>query len=359
MPAFHQTETVVHTLMRRAHRFARFSGLCTFGLLSVSALAAATVASFPPGTLLENVAVASSGNLFVTAIDSGTVFNVSPSGSSNLFGQVSGPLLGVAFNADGTLFAAGRSSLYRFAANGMASLAANIAGAADLNGVALLMPGVFLVADDVASTIWKVDVNTGSSSAWLSGGLLVPSPGGLPIGPNGIKLYGGAVYVSNTGAGTILRVPVLTDGSAGTPEVYASSLSADDFAFASDGSLFAATELGQIVHLRPNGDRTTISTGTLGDAAVGFGRTPADSQSIYVVNNGGAYLDLPGGPEQASVVRLDVGATGVVPELQAVPEPSSFRLLVIAGIIVVLCSGYKIHSKFKATPPQTPLTDSE
>jgi hypothetical protein len=42
-------------------------------------------------------------------------------------------------------------------------------------------------------------------------------------------------------AGTLLENVAI--GSAGTPEVYAWSLPADDFAFASDGSLFAATEL--------------------------------------------------------------------------------------------------------------------
>ena len=62
------------------------------------------------------------------------------------------------------------------------------------------------------------------------------------------------------------------------------------------------------------------------DAAVAFGRTAADSNDIYVVNNGGAFLNLPGGPEAASIVRIDVGIRGVVPEQQVVPEPSSLGL---------------------------------
>jgi hypothetical protein len=100
----------------------------------------------------------------------------------------------------------------------------------------------------------------------------------------------------------------------------------DDFAFGSDGSIFAATQIGEIIRLHPDGSRTTLATGTLGDAALAFGRTAADSQDIYIVNNGGAFLGLPGGPEAASVVRLSTDTTGVVPEQQVVPEPATLWL---------------------------------
>ena len=39
--------------------------------------------------------------------------------------------------------------------------------------------------------------------------------------------------------------------------------------------------------------RTSLATGTLGDAAMAFGRTAADRHEIYVVNNGGAFLSSP------------------------------------------------------------------
>src|ERR1043166_6755456 len=184
-----------------------------------------TIVTYAPGTILENIAIAPSGDLFVTAIDTGTIFQVSPSGSSRVFGDVQGDLLGLAFDTDGTLVAAGGFSknVYRFSPDGTPSLVVNIPEAGDLNGVARLCPGTFLVADDAAATVWEVNVNTGTALAWLTGGLLAPPPNGLPIGANGVKVFRGAVYISNTGAGTILRVPVMRDGSAGTPEVYASS----------------------------------------------------------------------------------------------------------------------------------------
>jgi hypothetical protein len=109
-----------------------------------------------------------------------------------------------------------------------------------------------------------------------------------------------------------LRVPIAWDGSAGTPEVYASSFPADDFAFGTDGSIFAAHQEGSITRLKPNGTRTTIPTGTLGDAAVAFGHTLFDFRDIYVVNNGGAFLGLPDGPLAASIVRLVTNVPGAL-----------------------------------------------
>ena len=97
-----------------------------------------------------------------------------------------------------------------------------------------------------------------------------------------------------------------------------------------------ATQIGEIIRLRPDGLRTTLPTGTLGDAAVAFGRTTGDLQDIYIVNNGGAFLGLPGGPEAASVVRLPTDTTGVVPESQAIPEPSSLWLSGAGSGVVLL-----------------------
>ena len=269
-----------------------------------------TIATYPAGTLLENIAIGPAGDLFVTAIDSGTIFRVSPTGSSRVFGQVQGPLLGLAFDTDGTLFAVGGTSVYQFGKDGTPSLVMNIGGAQSLNGVALLGRGTFLVADDSAATVWMVDVHARTAHAWLTGGLLAPPANGLPIGPNGVKLFRGAVYISVTGAATLLRVPVMRDGSAGTPEVYASSFQVDDFAFGLDGSVFAATQSGNIIRLHPNGRRSMMPTGTLGDAAVAFGHTLFDCFDIYVVNNGGAFLGLPGGPLPASIVRLVTNVPG-------------------------------------------------
>jgi sugar lactone lactonase YvrE len=288
-----------------------------------------TITTYPAGTILENIAIAPTGDLYVTDLGSGSIFKVSPSGSSALFGSVPETAAGIAINTDGTLVTASGTSLYKLAADGSATLAADVAGAAFLNGLALFQANMVLATDDTANTIWKIDLLTGGSQAWLNSPLLLPDPS-FPIGPNGIKLFGGAAYISVTGAGTILKVPILADGSAGTPQVYASNIAVDDFAFGADGSLFAATQTGAIVRIYPNGTRVFIPTGTLGDAAVAFGRTSSDRSDLYVVNNGGAFLGLPEGPGEASIVRLSTDTIGVTPESQVIPEPSAFVLTAIA-----------------------------
>ena len=163
-------------------------------------LGAATIKTYSPGTVLENIAISSTGDLFVTSLFEGIVYQVSPSGSSAVFGQVPGELAGIAFGADGTLVGAGQKSFYRFAPDGTSSLVTNVAGAGYLNGVTPFRPDTFLVADDGAATIWNIDLSTGGATAWLVHDLLAAPPNGLPIGSNGIKLFGGAAYISHGGS---------------------------------------------------------------------------------------------------------------------------------------------------------------
>jgi hypothetical protein len=107
--------------------------------------------------------------------------------------------------------------------------------------------------------------------------LLEPNNSDLPIGPNGVKIFNNMVYITNTGAGTMIRVPILADGSAGVPSVYASGLGLDDFAIGTDGSLFLATQVeNSVIRLFPDGTQTIIGTaadGLLGDSSLAFGRT--------------------------------------------------------------------------------------
>lgn len=309
-------------------------------LLCSHVLAAEVVAIYPTGTNLESIAVSPGGDLFVTSVNDGIVYDVSPSGSSRVFAQLPDIAIGAAFSSDGILLVSSGASLYRFDTSGTPSLAANIPGAVDLNGLTAFRNGTVLVADDAAATIWQVDPKTGASHAWLSGGLLEPNNPDVPIGPNGVKVFNNAVYITNTGTGAIIRVPILADGSAGIPTIYASGFSLDDFAFASDGSMFLATQVGNsVIRLFPDGTTTTIATdadGLLGDSALAFGRTAADSQDIYVVNNGGAYEGLDG---SGTVVRLNAGIAGVAPELQAAPEPSTLALVCAFGLAFATCRG--------------------
>lgn len=58
------------------------------------------------------------------------------------------------------------------------------------------------------------------------------------------------------------------------------------------------------------------------------------------MNNGGAYEGLPEGQHAATIVRLATGITGVVPETQAVPEPSTIWLACSGAAVVLLLHNF-------------------
>ena len=311
-------------------------------LFVTTLLTGAPLATFPPpGGALENINVAPSGTIYTSAVDNGNLYATTPGGTKNLFAQVPPTLRGLSRDLDGTLVGVSSTGFYRFGSDGSASLVTQVAGSQFLNGVTLFSAGTFLIADSRTATLWQVNLTSGTARPWLTDTLLGAVPGATSqVGANGVKLYGGAVYVSNTSSASVLRIPINADGSPGQIQTYASNLQLDDFAFAADGSIFGATQGGNsVVRLTANGQRSIIATaadGLFGDAALAFGRTAADAQDIFVISNGGSFLNLPGGPQPGSIIRFDVGIAGVTPESQAVPEPSAFLPagLLAIGLIV-------------------------
>lgn len=133
------------------------------------------------------------------------------------------------------------------------------------NGLALdAAHGYLYVADSVLSTVWRIPVTGGRAIAWATGPALAPAG---YLGANGIKVWGGAVWVSNTDHGTAVRIPVTRHGTTGWARVVASGLGGiDDFAFTGRGdTLIAALDQPNMVALvRPNGTHTIVLTATDG-----------------------------------------------------------------------------------------------
>jgi hypothetical protein len=67
-----------------------------------------------------------------------------------------------------------------------------------------------------------------------------------------------------------------------------------------------------------------------------IGLTGADLNSIYVVNNAGAFLGSPDSPGEASIVRLSTDTFGVILRLRSTPEPSSFALAASVALAFLL-----------------------
>jgi hypothetical protein len=133
------------------------------------------------------------------------------------------------------------------------------------NGLALdAAHGYLYVADSVLSTVWRIPVSGGRAIVWATGPALAPVG---YLGANGIKVWDGAVWVTNTDQGTVVRIPITRHSTAGRARVVASGLGGiDDFAFTGSGdTLIAALDQPNMVALvRPNGTHTTVLTATDG-----------------------------------------------------------------------------------------------
>ncbi|PZG17710.1 SMP-30/gluconolactonase/LRE family protein [Nonomuraea aridisoli] len=107
-------------------------------------------------------------------------------------------------------------------------------------------------------------------------------------GANGIELWRGAMYVSNTAQDSIVRIPV-RDGQPGTPKVAHDDLeTVDDFALDGKGNVYAALNtVDRVVRVSPSGKTTTLLThdtglGMQNPTAVAFGESRRGRTQMYV-----------------------------------------------------------------------------
>ncbi|MFB7674318.1 hypothetical protein ACFC26_23190 [Kitasatospora purpeofusca] len=127
------------------------------------------------------------------------------------------------------------------------------------NGLALdERAGVLYSADSALGLVRVVPTAGGAPVVWSDDARLKPT---VAFGANGLKVHRGAVWVGNTDTGSLLRVPIGPDGSAGPVEVRADGLAGlDDFAFVGVGDelIAALNTSSEAVYLRGDGTRHTV-----------------------------------------------------------------------------------------------------
>lgn len=233
------------------------------------------------GQTPENVALAPDGSAYVTFAKGRQVAEVSPTGAVRILATLPAPAdggvhtpalgfpltLGIVRAQDGTLYflyATGTADLtgvWRLRPGGQPQRIAALPANGLPNGLALdPCSHTLYVTDSVLGTIWSVPTGGGTATAWSTAPELAAT--GF-LGANGLKIHNGAVWATNLDQGTVLRIPVLRGGRAGTVHTEATGLvGIDDFAFTGHGDqlLAALNGPGEVALVQPDGSHSLVLT---------------------------------------------------------------------------------------------------
>lgn len=277
----------------------------------VSTLAAL---DFTAGGAPENITVNPGASLTVSTLggrvaagERPTLVRISPSGRRTVIvtGQQGEAFSGVTHNRVGATYYnvvsddASRAGVWKLPPGGTPRRIAALPTDGLPNGLTLDAAGCTLyVADSTTGTVWTVPASGGKATVWLTGPALAPDPA-FPFGSNGIRFHRGAVWVSNTAQGTLLRIPVTATGAPGRIHTVTSGLtSVDDFTFLSDRSdvVFAALNgPNQVAVVHPDGTIRTVLTAS--DGLSSPTSVAIRGNRIYITNAGFAE------PHDAKVQR--------------------------------------------------------
>lgn len=211
------------------------------------------------GELPENIVGAADGGVLMTFAASRQIAHVSPGGDTTIVATLrtssdtsaETPVLGfplvTGLVRDGdvvyTLLATGAADttgVWKIADDAEPEMIAALPSAGLPNGLALdAASKTLFIADSVTGAIFSVPTAGGDAEIW-SADTALRTTGFL--GVNGLKIRDGAVYASNLDLGTLLRIPLNSDGNAGNVETVASDLvGIDDFDFTGNGDEIVAT----------------------------------------------------------------------------------------------------------------------
>jgi hypothetical protein len=280
----------------------------------IALVPAQSVATFPTNTFLENLAIAPSGDIFITNHEAGEVIKLSPAGTITPYAKLDGKVSGIALIKPDQLLVNGWNSegisYIAILDKGEVQFLQTLPEAMFPNGITPLSSSSYLMADSYRGAIWLFDIATRNSHIWLEHPLLARSDDSSTFpAANGLKRLDDFLYVSNTQQMLLLRIPLAADLKPQAPEIFVEGTNIDDFAFDEQGSLYGATHVYNSV-IRIDRDRQTTIIAQAEQGVTGCTAVAFHSTSLYVVNNGGMFLPPAGGVEPAQVVRLEIGTSG-------------------------------------------------
>jgi sugar lactone lactonase YvrE len=297
--------------------------------------AVALIASFNAAQLEtpESLVFDHAGNLYISLALTGEIRRIAPDDSQSTFAVIPiGPPLtpcfsflaimgGVTVDSHDNLYVSAAAcdlanrGIWKVSPNGQTQILATLPGEALPNGIAFYHDRLY-VPDSFLGRVWVIPAEGGEATVWFDDpALLAPPPGSPFPGANGLKIFRDEVYVSNSGAGTIVVIPIEHGDQPGEPRIHANipdGQGCDDFSFDVIGNLYCTTDpFRTLLRVAPNGSVTTLLTfadGLDGPTATAFGIH--DEQFDLYITNGAfpffsdthrpslmrLHLDVPGAP---------------------------------------------------------------
>ncbi|KAF2014026.1 calcium-dependent phosphotriesterase [Aaosphaeria arxii CBS 175.79] len=286
---------------------------------------------------IENIAVRSNGDLLLSMLTSPDVYLLSgPQTDSpkltllHHFDTLTG-LLGiteaqpddfivVGGNFSGIGVAIPRTSSVWLMSLGRVSKVVDIPEIDFANGMAALPwnRDIVLVSDSSNGQIFRLDTKKGTYEVVIDIPEMHVTPDAkLPIGVNGVRIKGHTLYWSNSARKTLFKAR-LDESGAIASGAKVETIATLDVAFIDDISvdeydnIWAVTNLdNRLIVVTPDGKSTVVegavdSLAVAGDTASSFGRTPEDSEILYVVTGGGLGAPVNGTiTEPGKVVAVD------------------------------------------------------
>ncbi|AZL59556.1 hypothetical protein EI545_12355 [Tabrizicola piscis] len=272
-----------------------------------------TLASFPSGTFLENLAEGPNDTLLVTSYLDRTVLSwdgtTPPVPLANLDVHPVGIVVRndlIVLSVHGQAFTTGpaftsTNAFVILAPDGTLTNSIPAPEALFLNGLVEVAPGLILAADSLAGRIWQLDIASGTVTEWLADPLLSPDPAAADQRPgaNGLKVHDGWLYVSNSSRGALFRVALRGARPEGSLEVFAQTGPVDDFAFLLDGTIAATSHGASLIGVDSSGAVSTlVATGCDGCTSV----LPFGKEGELVILTTGNLLE--GGTDPARILSI-------------------------------------------------------
>jgi hypothetical protein len=308
-----------------------------------------TVATFPKGSFLENLAVRSDNSLLVTSLKTHELWYVPPAKP----GEQAAPALLHTFDKPTmSLVEPEQDVFYLCTSDGYATHASDLyrvdlrgwkpgkaiqpqrvlkfpSAVRALNGSCLVGPRTILVADCFASLIWRVDLSedglSASSSIWLKHYSMLYHPGEMKPeqpGVNGVRFAPKTSYLYYTATVLKLFMRVRVDretlAPVGVPEYLGGDKMMDDFCIDEDaGVAYVATHRENTIDrmsLEPdrNAERESVAGSPFDEELVGpssgaWGRAPGEAGRLaFFTTDGGTTVLPPDGVlRPAKVLRVE------------------------------------------------------